>query len=152
MKRTLISLAVAASLSLSLGGAALAASADAEKAFVDAYKAAFASKNADAFAALLAPGGDPMAVEFYTQMMTSEVQDGKLTSIELKELTPEDQTNAAAIQPGPSGNLQLSPKPYKKLVLHIETKTSDTNASSDSEVFVADVNGKVMISVPTPAN
>jgi len=151
MKRAMISLAVAASLSLSFGAAAFAASADAEQAFIKAYKAAFDSKNADAFSALLAPGGDPVAVQFYTQMMTSEVQDGKLTSIELKDLTPQDQTNAAAIQPGPNGNLQLSPKPYKKLVLHIDTKTSDTNASADSEVFVADVGGKVLISVPAPA-
>jgi hypothetical protein len=152
MKRKIISLAMAASLSLTLCGGAFAASADAEKAFVDAYKAAFASKDPAAFSALLAPGGDPMAVEFYTQMMTSEVDDGTLTSIELKDLTPEDQANAAAIQPGPNGNLQLSPKPYKKLVLHVDTKTADTTASADSEAFVADVDGKVLISVPTPVN
>jgi hypothetical protein len=137
-------------MSLSFAGASLAASPAAEKAFVDAYKAAFASKNPDAFSALLAPGGDPMAVQFYTQMMTAELQDGKLASIALQDLTPDEVTNAAAIQPGPNGNLQLSPKPYKKLVLHIDTKTSDTTASSDSEVFVADMGDKLVISVPAP--
>ena len=149
-KRTLFALAAVTALSWSLAGAALAADASAEAAFVKAYQAAFDGKSADAFNALLAPGGDPTAVQFYTQMMTSEVQDGKLTSIALKDLTAEDQTNAAAVQPGPNGNLQLLPKPYKKLVLHIETKTSDQTSSSDSEVFVADVGGKVLISVPTP--
>jgi hypothetical protein len=151
MRRTILSLVLVMSASLSLGSAALAASADAEAAFIKAYQSAFDSKNADALSALLAPGGDPTAVQFYTQMMTSELQDGKLSSIALKDLTPEDVANAAQIQPGPNGNLQLLPKPYKKLVLHIDTKTADTTASSDSEIFVADVNGKVLISVPTPA-
>jgi len=150
IKRTLLSLAAAAALAASLTGAALAADAAAEAAFVKAYQAAFDSKNAGAFSALLAPGGDPTAVQFYTQMMTSEVADGKLTSIALKDLSPEDQANAAAVQPGPNGNLQLLPKPYKKLVLHIDTKTADQTSSADSEVFVADVGGKVLISVPTP--
>ncbi len=151
MKRAFFSLAIAFSFVVSVGGAAFAASPDAEAAFIKAYQAAFDSKNADAFSALMAPGGDPTVVQFYTQMMTSEVQDGKLTSITLKDLTPDDVTKAAAIQPGPNGNLKLSPTPYKKLVLHIETKTADQTSSSDSEVFVADVGGKVLIAVPSPA-
>ncbi len=151
MKRALIALVVAAAATFSISGAASAASAADEKAFVDAYKSAFAAKDASALNALLYTGGDPMAVEFYGQMMTAEMADGKLVSAELKDLTPDDVANASQTQDMPSGKMQLMPKPYKKLVLKIETKTADTNSSSTSEVFVAEDGGKIVISVPAPA-
>jgi len=151
MRRALFSLAFVFAASFSVGGAASAATADQEAAFINAYKTAFAAKDAAALNALLYAQGDPTAIEFYGQMMTAEMADGTLTSIELKPLTPEDVTNAAQIQEMPAGKMQLLPKPYKKLVLKIDTKNATTTASSDSEVFVADVNGKIVISVPAPA-
>lgn len=151
MKRVLIALAISAAATLSIANVASAASAAEEKAFVDAYKSAFAAKDASALNALLYTGGDPMAVEFYGQMMTAEMADGKLVSAELKDLTPEDVTNASTPQDMPSGKMQLTPKPYKKLVLKVETKTADNNSSSTSEVFVAEDGGKIVIAVPAPA-
>ena len=151
MKRVLLSLAVVFTASFSFGTVAYAASAEQEAAFISAYKTAFESKDADALHALLYSGGDPMAVQFYSEMMTAEMTDGKLTSIELRDLTPADVANAAQVQDMPNGKMQLLPKPYKKLVLKIDTKTADTSASSNNEVFVADVDGKIVISVPAPA-
>jgi hypothetical protein len=149
MKRVILSLAFA--LATSLAGVAHAATADQEAAFVNAYKTAFEAKDAAALQALLYSGGDPMAAEFYGQMMTAEMADGKITSIELADLTADDVAAAAAIQDMPSGKMQLSPKPYKKLVIKIDTKTADTTSSSSSEVYVAEVDGKIVISVPAPA-
>jgi hypothetical protein len=151
MRRLLLSLAVAVSATFSLAGIAGAATAEQEAAFIDAYKAAFEAKDAAALQALLYSGGDAMAMEFYGQMMTAEMADGKLTSIELKDLSPEDEAAAATIQEMPSGKMQLSPKPYKKLVLKIDTKTADTTSSSNSEVYVAEDGGKIVIAVPAPA-
>jgi hypothetical protein len=48
--------------------------------------------------------------------------------------------------------MQLLPKPYKKLVIKIDTKTADQTSSSSSEVFVAEDGGKIVIAVPSPAN
>ena len=151
MRRVLLSFAFVVAASFSVGGAASAATAEQEAAFINAYKTAFAAKDAAGLSALLYAQGDPMAIEFYGQMMTAEMADGTLTSIEFKDLTPEDVANAAQIQDMPSGKVKLQPKPYKKLVLKIDTKTADTTASSNSEVFVADVGGKIVISVPAPA-
>jgi hypothetical protein len=142
---------VALGAAFSVIGAAAAPTADQEAAFINAYKAAFEAKDAAALQALLYTGGDPMAMDFYGQMMTAEMADGKLTSIELKDLTPEDVANASTIQEMPSGKMQLTPKPYKKLVLKIDTKTADTTSSSNSEVFVAEDAGKIVIAVPAPA-
>ncbi len=151
MRRLLLSFAVALSATFSMVGLAAAATADQEAAFVAAYKTAFEAKDAAALQALLYSGGDPMAMDFYGQMMTSEMADGTLTSIELKDLSPEDIANAATVQDMPSGKMQLLPKPYKKLVLKIDTKTADTTSSSNSEVYVAEDGGKIVIAVPSPA-
>ncbi|MEJ0012271.1 MAG: hypothetical protein WDM94_06485 [Bauldia sp.] len=151
MRRLVLSLAVAIGAMFSVAGIAAAATADQEAAFVAAYKTAFEAKDAAALQALLYSGGDPMAMDFYGQMMTAEMADGTLTSIELKDLSPDDVAAAATVQDMPSGKMQLLPKPYKKLVLKIDTKTADTTASSNSEVYVAEDGGKIVIAVPAPA-
>ena len=151
MRRLILSIAVALAATFSVAGIAAAATADQEAAFINAYKTAFEAKDAAALQALLYSGGDPMAMDFYGQMMTAEMTDGKLTSIELKDLSPEDVANAATVQDMPSGKMQLLPKPYKKLVLKIDTKTADTTSSSNSEVFIAEDGGKIVIAVPAPA-
>jgi hypothetical protein len=152
MRRLIMSLAVAVAATFSVADIAAAATADQEAAFINAYKTAFDAKDAAALQALLYSGGDPMAMDFYGQMMTAEMADGKITSIELKDLTPDDVAAAATIQEMPSGKMKLTPKPYKKLVLKIDTKTADTTASSNSEVYVAEDGGKIVIAVPAPAN
>jgi hypothetical protein len=140
-------------LMLAAAGVAVAASPEQEKAFTDAYQKAFDAKDAAGIQSLLyTKGADPVVLQFYGEMLTSEMADGKLVSIALQDLTPEDVAKACEVQDGPGGGkVKLAPKPYKKLVLKVETKTSDTTSSSTSEVFVADVDGKVLISVPIPA-
>ena len=147
MRRVFLSLAVALAASFALVGGAAAATADQEAAFVNAYKTAFAAKDAAALNGLLYGAGDPMALEFYGQMMTAEMQDGTISSIELQDLTPDDVANAATVQDMPNGKMKLSPKPYKKLVVKVDSAGS----SSNSEIFVAEDKGKLVIAVPAPA-
>jgi hypothetical protein len=137
---------------IALAGPLRAATADEEKAFIDSYKQAFDAKDADALKALLySDGADPMALEFYGQMMTAEF-GGTITGIGLVDLTPEDAKKAAEVMPGPAGgNFVLAPKPYKKLVIKVETKDANGSSSSSSETFVADKDGKLVISTPAAA-
>lgn len=152
MKRVLLSLAFAVAATFSIA-TAYAATADEESAFVTAYKTAFAAKDANGLQALLSTdGADPVALQFYGQMMTAELADGTLTSIELQPLTADDVTTASAVQDGPTGKVILAPKPYKKLVLKIASKNADGTSSSTSTVFVAEAGGKIVICTPAPAN
>ncbi len=134
-----------------IAGPAWAASPAQEQAFLDAYRTAFEAQDADGLKALLHTGGaDPMGLEFYQMMMTSEF--GGTISLELRDLTPEDVATADTVMPLPTGiNARLSPKPYKKLVITITKDTPDTKSSSTSEVFVADEGDKILISTPAPA-
>jgi hypothetical protein len=76
---------------------------------------------------------------------------GKISKIELVDLSPEDAKKAAAIQDSPSGGkVCLTLKPVKKLVISIETKDSNGSSSSNSENFVAEKDGKFVIPVPGP--
>ena len=148
MKRLFLSVALAIATAF-LVATAYAATADEEKTFLNAYKTAFAAKDADGLQALLyTDGADPMALKFYGQMMTSELANGTLTSIELQDLTADEKTAAATPPDGPNGKFMLAPKPYKKLVLKIDSKSADGTSSSDSTVFVAEVNGKIVICTP----
>ena len=168
MKRLFASLAIAAA-ALMLSVPAGAASAEQEQAFVDSYnsnatvktiidtfvdsyKAAFEAQDTAALHAMLhAEGALPMALEFYQMMMTAEF-GATVTSIELQDLTPEDMAKVGEIQPAPDGtNVKLAPKPYKKLVIKLATKTAETDSTSTSSIFVAEKDGKLGIAVPAPA-
>jgi hypothetical protein len=151
MKRLVLSVALALATAFSVA-TACAATADEEKAFVNAYKTAFAAKDANGLQALLyTDGADPMALQFYGQMMTAELANGTLSSIELQDLTADEVTAAATPQDGPNGKFVLAPKPYKKLALKIDSKTADGMASSTSTVFVAEIGGKIVICTPGKA-
>jgi hypothetical protein len=135
------------------GGPALAGVADEEAAFLSAYTAAFAAKDAKALSALLnTEGADPMALQFYTEMMTAQLQDGTIASAELVPLSDTDAAEAGMVQDGPTGKVKLAPKPYKKLVVKMESKDANGSSSSTDAVFVAEVNGKLVICTPAPAN
>jgi (p)ppGpp synthase/HD superfamily hydrolase len=151
MKRFLASLTFAAA-SLMAAVPAGAASAAQEQAFVASYKAAFEAQDAAALQAMLhAEGAHPMALEFYQMMMTAEF-GATVTSIGLQDLTPEDMAKAEEVQPAPDGsNVVLMPKPYKKLVIKLATKTADMESTSESSAFVAEKDGKLGIAVPAPA-
>jgi hypothetical protein len=122
-----------------------------EKAFVDAYKKAFESKDEATLKSFLyTKGADPMALEFYTMMVTAEA-GAKISSITLQDLTAGDAKKAAETMDGPGGMMKLPLKPVKKLVIKIEQKDTNSSSSSTSESFVAEADGKLVIPVPSPA-
>lgn len=120
-----------------------------EKAFVDKYKTAFeAGDKATLESFLYTKGANPMALEFY-KMMQAEGAGGKITKIELVDLTPEDVKKAAEVQTGPDGKkAQLPLKPTKKLKITVETKDANGSSSSSTENFVAETDGNYVIPVP----
>jgi hypothetical protein len=85
-------------------------------------------------------------------MMIGQGAGGKISKIELVELTPEDAKKADQIQDGPGGTkLQLPLKPTKKLQITVETKDANGSSSSNSESFIAENDGKLVIPVPVAA-
>ena len=121
-----------------------------EKAFTDKYKAAMEGKDTATLEAFLyTQGSDPQALEFY-KMMQSGAAGGKISTIELVNLTPEDVKKATTPMDGPTGKVCLNLKPTKKLVIKIEQKDASGSSSSSSENFVAEKDGKFVIPVPGP--
>ena len=131
---------------------ALAASPAEEKQFVDTYKKAYEAKDAKTLNGLLyTKGSDPQATEFYKMMMTSDF-GGKVTSIQLVDLSAEDKKKIADGMKGPDGKM-MKPvlTPVKKLVIKTETKDKNGSSTSSSETFVGEADGKLWIPVPGPA-
>jgi hypothetical protein len=121
-----------------------------EKDFLDKYKAAFEKGDKATLESFLyTQGADPMALEFYKMMQSEGAGSGKISKIELVDLTPEDVKKASEIETGPDGGkAQLPLKPTKKLKIMIEIKDANGSASSSSENFVAEKDGKYVIPVP----
>ena len=129
----------------------LAATPAQERAFVDTYRKAFEAKDAATLHSLLyTKGADPKALGFY-RMMTTVAMGAKVASFALIDLSPKDRARADRPMPGVDGKmLRLSLEPVKKLVIRVETKTSDSSSTGTSEVFVAEHDGKLWIPVPAP--
>ena len=128
----------------------VAATPEQEKAFTDKYKAAMESKDTATLESFLyTKGSDPTALEFYKMMQSGEAGE-KISSIELVNLTPEDVKKATTPMDGPTGNVCLTLKPTKKLVIKVEKKDASGSSSSSSENFVAEKDGKLVIPVPGP--
>ena len=136
-------------VAICLGAVSLHAGTAEEKAFVDKYKTAFeAGDKATLESFLYTKGANPMVLDFYKTMMTAEV-GGKISKIELVDLTPEDAKKAEGIQDGPGGEkMQMSLKPTKKLKIAVDKKDGESTSSSTSESFVAMKDGKFVIPVP----
>ena len=145
----IISLLLVAGLSAS---SSLASSPEQEKEFTDKYKTAFeANDSATLESFLYTNGADPTVLEFY-KMMIGQGAGGKISKIELVELSADDAKKAEKIQDGPGGiKLKLPFKPTKKLKITVETKDSNGSSSSTSESFVAEKDGKLVIPVPVAA-
>jgi hypothetical protein len=145
----IISLLLVAGLSAS---SLLASSPEQEKEFTDKYKTAFeANDSATLESFLYTKGADPTVLEFY-KMMVGQGAGGKISKIELVELSADDAKKAEKIQDGPGGTkLKLPFKPTKKLKITVETKDSNGSSSSTSESFVAEKDGKLVIPVPVAA-
>ncbi|MEP6698100.1 MAG: hypothetical protein ABJB09_00070 [Verrucomicrobiota bacterium] len=122
-----------------------------EKAFTDKYKTAFEAKDTATLESFLyTQGADPEIVGFFKMMQSGEA-GGKISKIELVNLSPEEAAKAAASQDSPSGGkVCLTLKPTKKLVIAIEKKDENGSSSSTSENMVAEKDGKFVIPVPGP--
>jgi hypothetical protein len=120
-----------------------------DKDFVDKYKAAFEKGDKATLESFLyTKDANPMLLEFFKSMMTAEA-GGKISKIELVDLTPEEVKKASEAQTGPDGTkAQLPLKPTKKLKISVETKDANGSSSSSSESFVAEKDGKYVIPVP----
>ncbi len=144
---------IAAAAAISLQAATvLAATPATEQAFLNAYKAAFAAKDAKAIAALVhTQGANPAILDFYLSGLTSELGKGDLM-VELKDLTKDDIAEAGKTMAGPGGaSVKLSPAPYKKLVISVVTKSATGNTTSTTSVYVADEGDKIRIVAPANA-
>jgi hypothetical protein len=85
-------------------------------------------------------------------MMVAQGAGGKISKIELVELSAEDAKNAEKVQDGPGGTkLKLPLKPTKKLKITVETKDANGSSSGTSESFIAEKDGKLVIPVPVAA-
>ena len=151
MKIKFLSLSLLAAICLCSPGLQAGTPAD-EKAFVEKYKTAYeAGDKATLESFLYTKGANPMALEFY-KMMQTEGAGGKISKIELVDLSPEDAKKAEGIQEGPGGEKMKMPlKPTKKLKITVETKDANGSSSSSSESFVAEYEGKYVIPVPASA-
>ena len=120
-----------------------------EKAFADSYKKAFESKDTAALQSFLyTQGSDPGILEFYKMMQSAEA-GGKVSQIELVDLTPDEAKKAAEPQESPNGaKVCLTLKPTKKLKFTVEKKDENGSSSSETSNFVAEKDGKFVIPVP----
>jgi hypothetical protein len=148
--------AVAAVLAASLlagPGPAAAASAEQEQAFIDTYKAAFAAGDAATLRALMfSDNAIPDAIEFYEMMMTVEF-GYPIKSIDLVDLDAEDLARIDETMPSPGGTMaRLAPRPYKKMVIVIDTSDASGTGTSTSTAYIAEHDGRLGIAMPVPAN
>lgn len=139
-------------LALLTGFSLFASTPERDKTFVEAYQKAFAAKDEKALLTFLyTKGAHPMALEFYT-LMTTEGAGAKNATIQLLDLTPDEVKKAAAVQEGPDGaKVKLPLKPLKRLVIKVSTTDGNSSGTSTSQVFVAEVDGRLVIPVPVPA-
>lgn len=140
------------SLCLALATTLHAGDSTQEKAFTDSYKKAFEAKDTKTLEGFLyTEGANPMALEFY-KMMMSEGAGGKISKIELVDLSPEDAKKAEGIQEGPGGmKTKLPLKATKKLKISVESKDANGSGSATTENFVGEKGGKLYILVPGDA-
>ncbi len=128
-----------------------AATPEQEKAFTDKYKKAFEAKDMATLQSFLyTQGADPAIVGFYKMMQSGEAGE-KISNIELVALTAEDAKKAATPMDSPTGGqVCLTLKPTKKLIIKVEKKDASGSSSSTSENFIAEKDGKFVIPVPGP--
>jgi len=129
---------------------AFAASPDQEKQFVDTYQKAYEAKDSKTLNSLLyTKGADPQALEFYKMMMTGD--GGKVTSIQLLALTPQDKAKSESGKSPDGKPMKLVLPATKKLVVKTEIKDKNGSSSSSSEIFVGESDGKLYVLVPAAA-
>jgi len=109
-KISILTCAVVITASLSLR----AGTSPQEKAFTDKYKTAFETKDTATLESFLyTQGADPEILGFYKMMQSSDA-GGKISKIELVDLTPEDVKKAATPMDSPTHWRQSLPYPQTK--------------------------------------
>ena len=127
---------------------ALAVTPAQEKQFVENYKKAYEARDGKALTALLySKGADPQALEFFTMMMTSEM-DGKIASIELRDLTADDKARLANSRSPDGRPFEFVAPPVKTLVVKFANSAAGEPSYSETDLFVAEVEGQLRIPVP----
>lgn len=140
--------AVVALAVTALPGLAVAVTPAQEKAFIDAYRKAYESKDSKGLQALLyTEGADPKALEFYKMMISADF-GAAITSITLADLTPEDHKKIENGKSPDGRPMKLTLKPVKKMLLKTSSKSASGSSSSSSTSFVAEHQGKLLIPVP----
>jgi len=143
--RMLLRLALPFVVSVLATHPANAASAEVEQAFLDAYKAAFAAQDVDAFAALMqTDGAIEAAVDYY--LLNLSVGFGGEVSLTLEDLTAEELVEISGPLPGLDGqDYVLTPTPYKRLIIDVAGPDGEVGGGA---VFVADLGDRIVISTP----
>jgi len=160
MKNSLKLVRLSDALLVTLALTIVAATPAEEKAFTDKFKAAMEGNDTTTLEGFLyTEGSDRHALEIYKMMLQRETEllrqfgnaGGQFTTnIELVSLTPEDVKKAMTPEEGPTGKYCLNLTPTKKLVIKLEHKDAISSGSSTSEYFVAEKEGKLVISVHGP--
>jgi hypothetical protein len=148
MKQLVFASVVAFLISVTHIGNAIAATPAQEKDFINAYKTAVSSKDGKALQSLLyTKGADPAMLDMFKMMFSIE-QGATINAITLVDLTTADQKKLASAA-GPNGQpMKMTLKPTKKLMVKTSTKSANGSTSGESEIFVAEADGKLVIPVP----
>lgn len=148
MKTPVTALLLTLATAFSLSGAETPAG----KAFVEKYKTAYEANDKKTLESFLyTEGANPMALEFF-KMMVTEGAGGKISKIELLDLSAEEQKKAEGIREGPGGQKTRMPlKPTRKLQITLDTKSAESTGTSTSTALVAEKDGKMVIPVPATA-
>jgi hypothetical protein len=130
---------------------AAAATPAQERQFVDTYRKAYEGRDHKTLVSLLyTTGADAQALLFY-RMMLGAGMGGRIASIELVDLTPEDEVRAQSAQGLDGRTYRLVLPATKKLTVKTATKDRDGSSSAKSEVFVGESGGRLWILVPAAA-
>lgn len=129
-----------------------AASPEAENAFVEKYKKALESGDAEALAAFLyTKGAGEEQIELFKMMQTPDPA-GKLKSIKL--ITPDAAMAAKYNEPleMPDGTSYVLPLPVsRQLIVEYDFSGPEGTGSQTSKYPVAEINGQLLIPIPVPA-
>ena len=129
----------------------LAATPAQEKQFVDTYRKAYEARDHKGLVALLyTNGADPQALTFYKMMLGAEM-GGRISSIELLDLSAEDRARSESTMSPAGKPMKLVLPATKKLVIKSATKDKNGSSSSSSEIFVGESGGRLWILVPAAA-
>ena len=128
--------------------ASLAATPAQERQFVDTYRKAYERRDHGTLVSLLyTDGANAQALVFYKSMLGAEM-GGRIASIELADLTPEDKVRSERAQGLDGRTCRLVLPAAKKLVVRTATKDRNGSSSAASEVIVGENGGRLWVLVP----